>query len=77
MWKEKNNKLSKSFVFKDFKEAFGFMTQVAFLAEKMNHHPEWYNVYNKVHIDLCTHDVGGVVTDQDRQMAAFIDKITT
>jgi 4a-hydroxytetrahydrobiopterin dehydratase len=75
MWKEENNKLSKSFVFSNFIEAFGFMTSVALVAEKVNHHPEWHNVYNKVHIDLSTHDSGDVVTDIDRQLAAEIDKI--
>ena len=75
MWKEENNQLSKTFTFKNFIEAFGFMTKVAFLAEKMNHHPNWENVYNKVIINLNTHDAGGVVTDKDRQLADEIDKL--
>jgi 4a-hydroxytetrahydrobiopterin dehydratase len=75
MWKEENNTLSKSFDFQDFVEAFGFMTQVAIIAEKMNHHPEWSNVYNKVHIVLCTHDEGSIVTEKDKNLAAAIDQI--
>lgn len=74
-WKEENNKLSKTFEFKDFTEAFGFMTRVAFIAEKLGHHPEWSNVYNRVTIQLCTHDAGDVVTDTDRKMAEEIDQI--
>lgn len=75
MWKEENNQLSKTFIFKDFVEAFSFMTKVAFLAEKMAHHPEWTNVYNKVIIKLNTHDAGNIVTDKDHKLAAAIDKL--
>ena len=75
MWKEENNQLNKTFVFKDFTEAFAFMTRVAFIAEKMNHHPNWTNVYNKVSISLNTHDAGNTVTDKDRKLAEAIDKI--
>ena len=75
MWKEENNTLSKPFHFQDFVEAFGFMTQVAIIAEKMNHHPEWSNVYNKVHIVLSTHDEGNIVTEKDKNLAIAIDKI--
>ena len=75
MWTEKNNQLVRSFEFKDFVEAFSFMTRVAFAAEKMNHHPEWSNVYNKVEIRLSTHDAGSIVTDKDRKLAAEIDKL--
>ena len=73
MWKEENNKLSRSFTFSDFSEAFGFMTRVAMLADKMDHHPEWSNVYNRVDIHLSTHDAGDVVTDKDRALAKAID----
>ena len=66
--------LSREFRFKDFREAFGFMTQVAMLAEKLDHHPEWSNVYNKVNITLTTHDVGGI-SDRDIKMAEMIDLI--
>jgi 4a-hydroxytetrahydrobiopterin dehydratase len=76
MWIEKNNKLSKEFQFKDFQQAFAFMTRVAFLAEKANHHPNWSNVYNKVSIELTTHDEGNVVTEKDRQLAKAIDSIS-
>ncbi len=75
MWKEQNNQLYKSFKFKDFSEAFAFMTKVALLAEKMNHHPYWTNVYNKVEIFLSTHDAGDIVTDRDIKMAEAIDRL--
>ncbi len=76
MWNEENNKLSKTFKFKDFSEAFGFMARVALAAEKMNHHPTWTNTYNKVSIELSTHDAGNIVTDKDRALAAAIDVLT-
>jgi 4a-hydroxytetrahydrobiopterin dehydratase len=75
MWKEENNQLKKTFQFKNFTEAFAFMTRVAFIAEKMNHHPEWKNVYNRVEISLNTHDAGDIVTDRDRKLAEAIDKL--
>jgi 4a-hydroxytetrahydrobiopterin dehydratase len=75
MWKEENNKLKKSFTFRDFSEAFAFMTRVALLAEQMNHHPWWSNVYNRVEIELQTHDAGNVVTTKDRALAAAIDRL--
>ena len=64
--------IEKSFQFKDFNEAWGFMSRVALLAEKMDHHPEWFNVYNRVDVVLNTHDVGGVST-LDLEMAAAMD----
>jgi len=76
MWKEENNTLYKKFEFKDFSEAFAFMTRVAMAAEKMDHHPTWKNTYNKVEIWLSTHDAGDIVTDKDRKLAAIIDKLT-
>jgi len=75
MWKEEDNKLKRTFDFDNFVEAFGFMTKVAILAERMNHHPNWSNVYNTVDIELSTHDAGGVVTDKDRKLAEEIDKL--
>lgn len=75
MWKEGKNKLTRTFEFKDFVEAFGFMSQVAITAEKMNHHPNWSNVYNQVTIDLSTHDAGNIVTNKDRELAAAIDQL--
>lgn len=75
MWTEADNKLSRTFEFDNFVEAFGFMTQVAIIAEKMDHHPNWSNVYNKVTIELTTHDAGNVVTDNDRNLAKAIDGI--
>lgn len=74
-WKEENNQLQGTFQFKDFVEAFSFMTEVAFHAEKLQHHPDWHNVYNKVEITLSTHDAGNVVTDKDRKLAAAIDEV--
>ncbi|WP_420576509.1 4a-hydroxytetrahydrobiopterin dehydratase [Ekhidna sp.] len=72
-WKEEDNKLKKTFEFKDFVEAFGFMSQVAIIAEKMNHHPNWSNVYNTVSFELNTHDAGDVVTEKDKKLAEAID----
>jgi 4a-hydroxytetrahydrobiopterin dehydratase len=73
MWQEKNNALYRQFTFKDFSEAFAFMTRVALLAESMNHHPNWSNVWNKVEITLSTHDAGNIITEKDRQLAKAID----
>ena len=75
MWKEENNKLYKKFVFSDFNQAFGFMTSVALLAEKADHHPTWTNTWNTVEIWLSTHDAGNIVTEKDRDLAACIDAI--
>ena len=75
MWEEINNKLYKKFQFSDFSEAFAFMTRVALEAEKMNHHPEWKNVWNTVEVWLSTHDAGDVVTDKDKKLAAKIDAL--
>jgi 4a-hydroxytetrahydrobiopterin dehydratase len=75
MWQETDNKLYKKFDFKDFSEAFAFMTRVALAAEKMDHHPLWTNVYNKVEIWLNTHDAGDIVTDKDKKLAKKIDEI--
>jgi 4a-hydroxytetrahydrobiopterin dehydratase len=75
MWKEENNRLTKTFVFADFTEAFGFMTKVAIVAEKMNHHPTWTNTWNKVSFELSTHDAGNTVTDLDRTLSNAIDKL--
>lgn len=75
MWEETDNKLHRSFQFRNFSEAWAFMTRVALAAEKMDHHPEWKNVYNKVDIWLSTHDAGDTVTDKDRKLAARIDQL--
>ena len=75
MWTEENNQLKKSFKFPDFVTAFSFMTRVAFVAEKMNHHPTWTNTYNMVDIVLNTHDAGNRVTDKDHKLAAAIDRL--
>ncbi|MGV3539547.1 MAG: 4a-hydroxytetrahydrobiopterin dehydratase [Rufibacter sp.] len=75
MWTEQDNALTKNFTFKDFKEAFTFMTQVAAVAEELNHHPWWSNVYNRVEIKLTTHDAGNKVTQKDWQLAQRIDEV--
>jgi 4a-hydroxytetrahydrobiopterin dehydratase len=74
-WKEADNKISRSFEFKDFISAFAFLTKVAILAEKHDHHPEIFNVYNKVVINLNTHSAGNVVTDKDHAMAKDINAV--
>ena len=75
MWKETSTHLQRTFIFTDFSEAFSFMTRVAMEAEKLNHHPEWHNVWNKVDIILSTHDAGNFITEKDRQLAKSIDRI--
>ncbi|MBK8301432.1 MAG: 4a-hydroxytetrahydrobiopterin dehydratase [Chitinophagaceae bacterium] len=74
-WEEKENKLYKKFQFKNFSEAFAFMTRVAIEAEKMDHHPRWTNVYNTVEIWLNTHDAGDIVTDKDNKLSKKIDAL--
>ena len=73
-WNLGEARITRRFVFKDFVEAFGFMASVALLAERANHHPEWSNVYNRVSIELTTHDAGGL-TERDFKLAASIDKL--
>jgi 4a-hydroxytetrahydrobiopterin dehydratase len=75
MWQEKNNALYRKFQFKDFSEAFAFMTRVALEAEKMDHHPVWTNVYNQVEISLSTHSAGDIITEKDRKLAGKIDAL--
>ncbi len=75
MWKESDNKLYRKFEFRNFSEAFAFMTRVAIEAEKMDHHPLWTNVWNTVEIWLSTHDAGNVVTEKDRKLAQRIDAL--
>ena len=84
MWKEEKlseqdtkTQLTQTFEFNNFVEAFGFMTQVAIHAEKKNHHPDWSNSWNKVTINLSSHDEGGVVTDKDHELAEIITNIYT
>ncbi len=75
-WREERggDALSKEFKFGDFNEAFGFMTRVALQAEKMDHHPEWFNVYDRVEVTLTTHDAGGI-TERDIKMAQFMESL--
>ena len=74
-WKEENNTLNATFEFKNFSQAFAFMTEVAIAAEKMNHHPDWHNVYNTVEFKLSTHDAGDVVTEKDKTLSERISAI--
>ena len=73
-WEFKDNGIVKTFQFKDFIEAFGFMSKAALCAERANHHPEWFNVYNRVEVRLSTHDAGGL-TDQDLALAKEMEKL--
>ena len=73
-WIQYNQTIKKEFKFNNFIEAFGFMTKVAFLSEKMDHHPNWQNTYNKVIIELTTHDIGGITTN-DLKLAEAIDTL--
>jgi 4a-hydroxytetrahydrobiopterin dehydratase len=75
MWIEEKNRLQSTFHFTNFSQAFAFMTEVAMVAEKMAHHPNWSNVWNQVDIQLTTHDSGNIVTDKDRALAKAIDAI--
>lgn len=74
-WEEIENKLHIVYMFRDFSEAFAFMTEVAFQCEKMNHHPDWQNSWNKVEIYLTTHSEGHIVTEKDHKLAGEIDRI--
>ena len=73
-WNIKDNKLHKEFQFDSFNQAFGFMTRAAMEIEKMNHHPEWFNVYNRITIDLTTHDAGGI-TNNDMNLAGILNSL--
>lgn len=75
MWNQTDGKLHKEFVFKNFAEAFSFITRVALIAERVNHHPEIHNVYNKVNIYLYTHDEENSITEKDRHLADKIDQV--
>ena len=75
MWKDKSGKLYRKYEFKTFVEAFSFMTAVALLVEKADHHPTWTNTYNKVEIWLSTHDAGDVITPKDTKLAKQIDEL--
>ena len=75
MWKDKSGKLYRKYEFKTFVEAFSFMTAVALLVEKADHHPTWTNTYNKVEILLSTHDEGDVITEKDTKLSKQIDEL--
>ena len=75
MWTESDNKLNREFKFNNFKDALLFINKVADISEKYNHHPEIYNVYNRVKLSLCTHDKGSIITDKDYNLAQKIDEL--
>ncbi len=72
-WKEENNRLTKTFVFKNFLDATRWMFDVSEKIEELNHHPNWSNVYNRVTVELSTHDAGNIVTPKDHELAALLD----
>lgn len=74
-WSVSDNKLYRKFIFADFLEAFAFITRVAMIAEKLNHHPTWSNTWNTVEIWLSTHDAGNIITDKDELLSVEIDKL--
>lgn len=74
-WQEVDDSLKAEFTFKDFSQAWAFMSEVAIHAEKQNHHPNWSNVYNTVNIQLTTHDAGNTITEKDRKLASKIDDL--
>jgi len=74
-WTESDNKLHKTFTFKTFGDAMAWMVKASYAIEKMDHHPEWTNVYNRVKVTLCTHDAGNIVTDKDRKLAEILDAL--
>lgn len=74
-WTEQNNKLQKTFKFNSFLEAIDWMQRAAVKIDELDHHPEWTNVYNKVHVILCTHSEGNIVTEKDRELAAILDQV--
>lgn len=74
-WIEENNKLTKTFIFKTFTEAIAWMVKASFEIEKLDHHPEWTNVYNKVMVTLTTHDAGNKITEKDRELAKVLDLV--
>lgn len=74
-WVKHQNKLYRQFVFKDFTQAMAWMVKAAFAIEKLNHHPEWCNVYNKIDVYLCTHDAGNTITDKDMVLAEVLNSI--
>ncbi|CAI8298187.1 MAG: pterin-4-alpha-carbinolamine dehydratase [Bacteroidetes bacterium MED-G17] len=76
-WKESNDSLTKTFVFKSFEDAMNWMQKAAKKIDQLNHHPEWTNIYNTIHVKLNTHDAGGIVTEKDHQLASILDDIST
>jgi len=74
-WEERDGALRRTFTFADFSEAWAFMSRVALLAEKADHHPNWSNVWNRVDIELTSHDAGNTVTDRDRKLATAIGEL--
>lgn len=74
-WREENDALVKEFEFNNFPEAMAWMVKASYAIEKINHHPEWTNIYNKVRVSLTTHDAGNTITDKDWQLAEILDSV--
>ncbi len=74
-WIEKDNSLQKTFTFKTFGDALAWMIKASYTIEKLDHHPEWTNVYNRVHVVLKTHSAGNIVTEKDKELAALLDEM--
>lgn len=74
-WTEKDNKLQKTFTFRNFRDAIAWMVKASYVIDKMDHHPEWTNIYNRVEIKLCTHDAGDKITEKDHKLADALDAI--
>ncbi len=74
-WTEKEDALQKTYSFADFTTAMAFMVKASYACEKLNHHPEWTNVYNRLHVKLNTHDAGNTVTEKDHRLAALLDEV--
>ena len=74
-WTEQNNKLQKTYKFNTFIDAINWMQKASVKVDELDHHPEWTNIYNKVHVTLSTHDVGNIITDKDRELAKVLDAV--
>ncbi len=74
-WVEENNQLQKTYIFKNFSEAMAWMVKASYIIDKMDHHPQWTNTYNKVEVKLSTHSAGNMVTDKDKQLAQMLDTL--
>lgn len=76
-WVISSDKLTKTYIFSSFLSAIQWMNEASIMIDQLNHHPEWTNIYNKVHVEICTHDKGNIITEKDRDLAARLDLIFT